>query len=93
MWVREMSRPESERSPAVLAHEEARARRMADNFEDRVTNPIMQGTPRMAHLILAAALDMAEKRGFGSLTVGHPQLATWMRSISGLPSMQRTTPR
>jgi glutathione S-transferase len=29
VWVREMSRPESERSPTVLAHEAARARRMA----------------------------------------------------------------
>ena len=92
VWVREMSRPESERSPTVLAHEVARARRMADDFEDRVVDPIMQGTPRMAHLILAAALDMADKRGFGSLTDGRPQLATWMRSISDLPSMQRTAP-
>jgi glutathione S-transferase len=93
VWVREMSRPESERSQTVLAHEAARAERMADHFEDRMTDPIMQGTPRMAHLILAAALDMADKRGFGSLTVGRTQLDTWMHSISCLPSMQRTSPQ
>jgi glutathione S-transferase len=92
VWVREMSRPDSERSPTVLAHELARAKRMADAFEDRVTDPLMQGTPCMAHLILAVALDMAHKRGSGDLTNGRPQLATWMRSISNLPSIQRTAP-
>ncbi len=90
VWVREMSRPDSERSPTVLAHEEARAKRMADVFEGRVTDPPMQGAPCMAHLILAVALDMAHKRGSGDLTNGRPQLATWMRSISNLPSIQRT---
>jgi hypothetical protein len=51
----------------------------------------------MAHLTLAVALDVAAKRRFGDLTFGdltdgRPQLAAWMRSISELPSMQRTTP-
>ena len=92
VWVREMSRPESERSPTVLAHEVARAKRMADVFEDCVADPLMQGATRMAHLILAVALDVAHKRGFGDLTNGRPRLATWMRSISDLRSMQRTAP-
>ena len=90
VWGREMGRPESERSPAVLAHELARANRMADVFEDRVTDPLMQGAPCMAHLILAVALDHAHKHGSGDLTNGRPRLATWMRSISDFPSMQRT---
>jgi hypothetical protein len=64
---------------------------MADVFEDRVTDPLMRGAPCMAHLILAVALDMAQ-RGSGDLTDGRPRLATWMRSISDLPSMQRTAP-
>ena len=33
VWVREMARPAGERSPTVLAHELARAQRMADVFE------------------------------------------------------------
>ena len=61
---------------------------MADVFEDRVTDPLMQAC--MAQLILAVALDMAHKRGSGDLTNGRPRLATWMCSISNLPSMQRT---
>ena len=55
-----MGRPESERSPTVLDHEVARAKRIADVFEDRVTDPLMRGAPCTAHLILAVALDMAK---------------------------------
>jgi glutathione S-transferase len=92
VWLREMARPASDRSPTVLAHELARAQRMADVFEDRVADPLMQGTSTMAHLILAVTLDVAAKRGFGNLTADRPRLAAWMRSISELPSMQRTAP-
>jgi glutathione S-transferase len=91
VWVREMARPESERSPTVLAHEAARAQRMADLFEGRVPD-LTQSAPSMAHLILAVALDVAAKRGFGDLTTGRAQLAAWMRSMSERPSMQRTAP-
>jgi glutathione S-transferase len=92
VWVREMARPSGERSPAVLAHELARAERMAEVFERRMADPLMQATPNMAQLILAVALDVARKRSFGDLTTGHPQLAAWMRSMSELASMQRTAP-
>ena len=91
VWMREMARPADERSPTVLAHEVARAQRMADVFGGRMADPLMQGAPSMAQLILAVALDVAHKRGFGDLTTGRPQLATWMRSMSALPSMQKTT--
>jgi glutathione S-transferase len=92
VWVREMARPENERSPTTLAHEKSRAQRVADAFEQHVASPLMQGAPSMAHLILAVALDVAAKRGFGDLTTGRPQLAAWMRSMSERPSMQKTTP-
>jgi glutathione S-transferase len=92
VWAREMARPANERSPTTLAHESARVQRMADFFEERVADPLMQGSPCMAHLILAVAVEMARKRGLGNLTSGRPRLASWMRSISDLPSMQRTVP-
>ncbi len=92
VWIREMARPAGERSPAVLAHEVARAQRMADVFEERVAEPPMRGASTMAHLILAVALDVTAKRGLGDLTAGRPQLVAWMRSMSELPSMQRTAP-
>jgi hypothetical protein len=46
----------------------------------------------MAHLILAVAVEMARKRGLGDLTADRQRLASWMRSISDLPSMRRTAP-
>ncbi len=90
VWTREMQRPENERSPTVLAHEVARMQRMADFFEARVSDPLLQGAPAMAHLILAVALDVARNRGPGDLADGRPQLAAWMRRMSALPSMRAT---
>jgi glutathione S-transferase len=92
VWGREMVRPANERSPTTLAHEAARTQRMADFFEGHVADPLMQGAPGMAHLMLAVALEMARKRGLGDLTDGRPQLAAWMRPISQLPSMRKTAP-
>jgi glutathione S-transferase len=90
VWVREMTRPESERSPTVLAHEVARSQRMADLLEARVSDPLMEAQPGMAHLTVAVALDMARKRGPGDLTNGRPQLAAWMRRMSNLSAMRAT---
>jgi glutathione S-transferase len=92
VWGREMARPEEERSPTLLAHEVARAQRMADLFEGLVSDPLMQRPPGMAHLILAVAVEMALKRGLGDLTVGRQRLAGWMHSLSALPSLRRTAP-
>jgi glutathione S-transferase len=92
VWTREMARPANERSPTVLAHEIARSQRMADVFEGHIVDPLMQGAPRMAHLILAVALERARYCGMDNFTLGRPQLAKWMRSMSDLPSMRRTAP-
>jgi glutathione S-transferase len=90
VWAREMSRPENERSPTVLAHEAARMQRMADFFEVHVADPPLQGVSSMAHLILTVALDVARKRGPGDLTDGRRQLAAWHERISESPSMRAT---
>jgi glutathione S-transferase len=93
VWVRQMNLPESERSSTVLSHEAARSQRMADFFEGRVAESLMQGAPSMANLTLAVALDIARSRGLGDLTNGRPQLATWMRRISDLPAVRATAIR
>ncbi len=90
VWVRQMNLPESERSPTVLAHEAARSQRMADHFEARMADPLMQGALSMAQLTLAVSLDAARKRGLGDLTNARPRLAAWMRRMSDLPAMQAT---
>ena len=73
VWVREMNRPESERSPTALAHEVARSQRMADLFEARVSDRPMKGSPAWHTLSVAVSLEIARKRGLGDLTAGRPQ--------------------
>jgi glutathione S-transferase len=92
VWTRETVRPTNEQSPTVLAHEVARSHRMADVFEGYIADLLMQGAPRMAHFILAVALERACYCGLDDLTIGRPQLAKWMGSMSDLPSMRRTVP-
>ena len=90
VWVREMHRPENERSPTVLAHEVARSERLADVFDRQVAEPLWTGAPAMPHLILAVALDVAHKRGPGDLTRGRRRLAAWHQNIAERPSLQAT---
>src|SRR6266700_4046550 len=45
VWLRQMYRPETERSPPVRANEAARGQRMANMFEERVADPLMQDGP------------------------------------------------
>jgi glutathione S-transferase len=92
VWAREMSRPETERSPTTLAHESARIERMADAFEKRVDEPPLQEPVNMAQLVLAVAIETARKRGLGDLTEGRPRLAAWMVRLSRLPAMTATRP-
>jgi glutathione S-transferase len=93
VWVREMRRPATERSPTILAHEAARGQRMAGLFEQLVAEPLLQGPPTMAHLVVAVALDFATDRGFGDLTDGRPQLAAWRQRLETLASLHATTAR
>jgi glutathione S-transferase len=92
VWVREMRRPENERSPTILAHEAARAQRLADFFEVTVKDPLLQGPPTMAHLILVVGLEDSQKRGPGDLTQDRPQLADWLRRVADRPSIRATAP-
>lgn len=93
VWVREMSRPENERSPAVLAHEVARSQRMADFFAALVNDPLMNGPASMGQLLLAVSLEIAGKRGPADLVVGRAALAAWLRRLSDYPAMRATAPR
>ena len=90
VWAREMSRPASERSPTTLAHEAARSQRLADLFEAKVADPMLQGAPNMAQLVLAITIETARTRRMGDLTEGRPKLAAWIARLSELPSMRAT---
>jgi glutathione S-transferase len=90
VWVREMRLPENERSPTTQAHEAVRSERMADYFEAEMAQPLLQGAPNMAQLVLVAGIDFARTRGMGDLTAGRPELAAWVTRISALPSLRAT---
>ena len=92
VWIREMNRPENERSPSLLAHEVARAARLADVFEAEVKRPLLQRQASMAHLLLAVSLEVARARGLGDLTDTRPALAAWLRPISEMSSLRATAP-
>ena len=90
VWVREVSRPENERSPTVLAHEVARGQRMADFFAALVNDPLMNGRPSMGQLLLAVSLETASKRGPADLVAGRTALAAWLQRLSDYPAMRAT---
>src|SRR5262249_43640037 len=92
VWIREARRPVSERSPDLMAHEVARANRLADVFEAAAAQPLLREPPRMAHLLLAVSLEVARARGPTDLTAGRPALAAWLRPFSEMPSLRATAP-
>jgi hypothetical protein len=83
--------PPKERSQTTLAHESARAQRMADFFDDRVTDPLMQCG--MTRLIVAVAVDRRQvspgakfrSRGFPAVPLP-PAVSAWERDDSWLRS-------
>lgn len=92
VWVREMRRPEAERSPTIIAHEKARATRLADFWEREIAHPIMQGPLNLAQLYLLAGLDQLKHWGHGDLTQGRPHLAAWLTRLHQRPSVRATAP-
>ena len=92
VWGREILRPENERSPGVIEHEKARARRMADAWEREIGHPLMRGALNMIQLTLACALGL-EARNPGFLwRAGRPMLAAWFDRIAARPSFTATAP-
>jgi glutathione S-transferase len=92
VWVREMRRPESERSPTVIAHEAARADRLANFWEREISHPLMQGPLNLAQLYLLAGLDQIAYWKLGDFTEGRPKLAAWRARLHRRPSVKATAP-
>lgn len=92
VWAREMRRPESERSPTILAHEAERARRSAAAFDREVGSAHFTGPINMAQLILVSALDMARFHKMGDLEGPSPRLAAWAKPLRERASVRATAP-
>jgi glutathione S-transferase len=90
--MREMRRPENERSPRLLDHEAARAERLADFWEREVTHPVMRGPLNLAQALLIIALDAGPLAHLGALERDRPKLSIWSRNIRQIPSVLDTLP-
>ena len=92
VWVREMRRPETERSPTILAHELARAQRLADFWEREIGHEAMTGPLNLAQLLLLAGLESGAYAGLGPLEASRPRLSAWIDKLRARPSIKATAP-
>lgn len=92
VWVRETLRPENERSPGVIRHEQDRAQRMVALWETEIAGPHLNGPLNMAQITLACALGL-EARNPGFLWRARcPGLSAWFDRIAARPSFAATAP-
>ncbi len=91
VWGRELYRPVAERSPGIIAHENARAMRMIASLEADVAAGLFEGPLSMAQLLLACALHKREERlpDF-QWRPGHDALSAWIDDFSRRPSLLET---
>ena len=92
VWLRELYRPENERSPGVITHEIERARRMTDLWEREIGHPVMRGALNMPQLTLACALGMEARNPEYRWRQKHPKLAAWFEPIAARASFAATAP-
>jgi glutathione S-transferase len=92
VWLREILRPESERSPGVIRHETDRARRMADVWEREIDHPLLRGSLNMIQITLACALGLEARNPGFRWRPGHPKLSQWFDALAARPSFTATAP-
>jgi glutathione S-transferase len=92
VWAREVRRPRSEQSPGIVAHETARARRMADVWEREIGHRLMVGPMNMPQLTLICALGSAARLKGDTLFTARPRLQEWADEMAKRPSVVATEP-
>ena len=92
VWLREILRPENERSPGVIRHEADRAARLLAHWEREIAHPYMNGPLNMAQLTLACALGVEARNPDFHWRGEHPKLAAWLDKIAARPSFTATAP-
>lgn len=90
VYIREVRRPAGEQSPAIRAHEQERARRLAAHWNGLIAHPLMQGPLTMAQIVLYVALDVLRTRGGTDWQPHNPALATWFERLAAHPSIAAT---
>ena len=93
VWIREGFRPVDERSPGIVSHEQARAARLIDVWENEIIDSVMQGDlNNMAQLTLITTLQLEQWNPNFKWREGHPRLVAWCDQLSDRPSLQATAP-
>ena len=93
VWIREGFRPVDERSPGIVGHEQARAARLIDVWENEIIDSAMQrDLNNMAQLTLITALQLEQWNPEFKWRKGHPRLVEWCDQLSDRPSLQETAP-
>lgn len=93
VWLRELYRPENERSPAVIRHEIARSERLLDVWEAKeIDHPLLGGPLNMIQLTLACALGLEARNADFRWRAGRPKLTAWFERIAARPSWAATAP-
>jgi len=92
VWLREIRRPEHERSPALLQHEAARARRLTDLWEAEIDCPLMRGALNLSQITLACALGLEARNPAFEWRPGCPKLRSWFDGIAARASFAATAP-
>jgi len=92
VWLRELYRPENERSPGVIRHEAERAARIVDFWEHEIGHPYMRGALNMAQLTLACALGLELRNPDLDWRSAHAALCEWYALIAARPSFVATAP-
>ena len=93
VWVREILRPEGERSPSVIRHEAERASRMADLWESEIEHPWMRGALNLAQITLGCALGLEARNPDLHWRPGRAKLCDWFDRIAARPSFVATAPQ
>lgn len=89
VWVREIGRPENERSPSILAQERARVDRCLPWFEARAA--LLGERVDYPRMCLASALQVIDERlDVADWRQRAPALAAWYDRIVKRPSFQAT---
>lgn len=92
VWVREILRPEDERSPGVIRHEADRAGRMADLWDVEIDHPWMRGALNLAQITLGCALGLEARNPDINWRPGRTKLSDWFDRIAARPSFAATAP-
>jgi len=90
VWVRELRRPENERSPGIIRHETERARRMVDVLERDIGDAVWQGALNLPQIVLLTALQIERRMPDFAWREGHPGLVAWEAALAVRPSLAAT---